>query len=102
MKNLIDKNNEIFDKLELFENLPEKEKKDYAAQASNIWQNQIFQQEIRRLVAQQIEHLARYATNWEAVLGLRGTINGIDLVFERFRELHGIYLGYLEDEKNNN
>ncbi len=77
---------------ETFEGMSDAEQRDYVAQASLVWANDVFQKEIKRMVAAQAIFVAANCESWEKSLIGRGGINGIGLVEERFKDLHSMHL----------
>ncbi len=64
------------------------EKRDYAAVASAIYLSRPFQDIIKQIQFEHMKTAALEASNMLEVSMSRGTINGADLVEERFRQLH--------------
>ncbi|MEK6830172.1 MAG: hypothetical protein AABY15_08715 [Nanoarchaeota archaeon] len=103
-KELLEQNRKIIQlidvgKLESFEQMTEMEKREYAASASELFNNKILLDILRWLAKSQLEFVFKESQNWEQVLMGRGNINGIGLVFERLQFLQGVYQDYLKSDK---
>jgi hypothetical protein len=83
----------------VFNSMTERAKKDYVARASEIWANPIFREEIKRMEGSQSLFVSSECQNWEQSLVGRGTINGVGLVEDRFRRLHGMHLDNITQGK---
>lgn len=68
------------------------EKKDHIAEISKIHEVKAFHREIESMVDQQVYFLAERALNGNQLSFGRGTINGMRLVKERFKDLHNEHL----------
>lgn len=81
----------VLDLDEYLKKLTEQEKKDYEAEASMIYNNKVFQKELKYLFGQQALYVATQSGNWDQTLVGRGSVNGIALVDERFKTLDSRY-----------
>lgn len=85
---------------DFFRSMQESEKKAYVANASLIYSNPVFLQEVRRIFGAQALFVAAQSQNWDQSLVGRGTINGVGLVEDQFRKLHSIHLENVKSNSN--
>lgn len=78
--------------IDSLDNLTISERKGYLQQAESIFNNPVFQNEIKIIVQKQLEFMGMKARNMEEVWVSRGTINGVDLFRERIETLHSEYI----------
>lgn len=64
------------------------ERRQYEVDASLVYNNLVFQKEVKHLLALQVQFVANESSNWEQVLIGRGTVNGIGLIEDRFQLLN--------------
>jgi hypothetical protein len=74
---------------------------NYLKDAEGVFQNQVFQNELKMMVQAQLEFIGLNAANYEEVIMGRGTMNGIDLMLERFSALHNEYRQAIKPEDKN-
>ena len=72
--------------------MSEAERKTYIQLAESVWNNKAFQNEILFLIQKQLEFMGMEVDSYEKVLVSRGTINGIDLIRQRFETYHTQHL----------
>ncbi len=63
-------------------------KAQYLANAELVWVNPVFKNELYRIIRKQLEFIAMQSSDFDQTLVGRGTINGADLIRERFETLH--------------
>lgn len=67
------------------------ERLDYLKGAEHIFKSPIFQNELKIMIQTQLEFIGWNSADFEQVLMGRGTLNGIDLLMERFSKLYEEY-----------
>jgi hypothetical protein len=77
------------------------DKLNYLKEAEGVYQNEVFQNELKMMVQAQLEFIGLNAANYEEVIMGRGTMNGIDLMLERFSILHNEYRQAIKPEDKN-
>lgn len=63
----------------------------YLKEAEGVFQNQVFQNELKMMVQAQLEFIGLNAASYDEVIMGRGTMNGFTLMLERFSILHNKY-----------
>jgi len=64
------------------------QKRDYYHDAQNVLKNPVFINEIKHLLADQVEFIARDSQSHEDTMNVRMTINAIDLIKERLESIY--------------
>jgi uncharacterized protein (UPF0305 family) len=77
------------------------DKLNYLKEAEGVYQNEVFQNELKVMVQTQLEFIGLNAKNYDEVIMGRGTMNGIDLMLERFSALHNEYIQAIKPEDTN-
>lgn len=67
------------------------EGKQYLQDAEVLWNNPVFQNEIKKMIQIQLEFIGNEATEISQVFVARGTINGVQLLHEWIEMLHNKY-----------
>lgn len=70
-----------------YEELPYADRVQYFNDAQTIIRNKTFQNEVKCLFKELIDHLATQSKDFPEVRDLRATMNGIDLLRKRFSEI---------------
>lgn len=72
-------------------NLEKYDKEDYLVYAVDILENPMFQEEIKRIVFEQVNYIATQSPTEQSSLLARGTINGVSLLKERIMQYREIF-----------
>lgn len=81
------------------ESMEEAEKRSYIGSAEAIYSSPVFKNELAILMQKQLEFSIQFSPNYEADLISRGSINGVSLVEERFKELHLYFMAQVPKPK---
>jgi hypothetical protein len=73
------------------EELTPTEQKKYLQDAEMIYNNPVFSNELKKMIQRQLEFIGMESTSQDEVYIARGTMNGFDLLIERFSTLHKKY-----------
>lgn len=84
------------------EKLPKSERMNYLQKAESIWNNPVFQNEIKYIIQLQLEYIGMEGDSYEKINFARGTINGVDLFRERFSSYHNEYIQAIRPEEKFN
>ena len=74
------------------------DKLNYLKEAEGVYQNEVFQNELKIMVQAQLEFIGLNAANYDEVIMGRGTMNGFSLMQERFSILHNEYRQAIKPE----
>jgi hypothetical protein len=74
------------------------DKLNYLKVAEGVYQNEVFQNELKMMVQAQLEFIGLNAANYDEVIMGRGTMNGCTLMLERFSILHNEYRQAIKPE----
>lgn len=77
------------------------EKLKYLQDAELVYNNIVFQNELKRIIQTQLEFMGMEAIGMEQIYVSRGTMNGMDLLTERFLTLHNEYKEATKPEDTN-
>lgn len=76
----------------VFDGMDGSQRRAYLANASLVWANPTFINEVKHMIAMQSVYVSSKCQNWDQNLVGRGTINGAGLFEERFKLLHSMHL----------
>ena len=75
---------------------------NYLKEAETLYNNPVFQNEIKKMVQTQLEFIAMQTTDQDQVYVGRGTISGLDLLMETINHYHNEYKQAIRPEENFN
>ena len=73
------------------DDISESKRKNYLQKAESLWTNEVFQNEVKKIMSKQMEFAVCQTSSQDQTYIARGTINGIALIHERIEQLHSEY-----------